>query len=114
LSEEIPTPDKYRFDVKLTGDGATVISHFSPEDKEKLIALKSSSAWKLYRQILAAHRDGQSQAVTLMLDTNKVFRTLGEVAGLHLAVTQLDRLVEQFEKAKRVAADSKKQTEPVR
>jgi hypothetical protein len=104
--------EKLNYDLKITTSGAHVMPKLTEEDFEKLKALKVSSQWKLYRQILIAVRDGHSQSLAPMEDSNRVFKTLGMIAGLNLAVVQLDLLVEQFDKAKRVPAESKKPVQP--
>lgn len=108
MSEEI----KFNYDLKITPTGSEVMPKLSPEDKEKLIALQSSSQWKLYRQILMAIKGGHSQSLIQMEDTNKVFKTLGQIAGLNLAVVQLDLIVEQIKKARQVQAESTKPVQP--
>ncbi len=76
------------------------------EQIEVLRALINSAPWKVYRDLLIKTKEAKFLAILPEAETNKVFKAMGEIAGLNHAINQAAMIVGAYDaKVKKQLAD---------
>lgn len=82
---------------------AIPLAKFSPDEKELLLHLSSSAAWKVYKKILNDQCIKRLWSAMPMKEPLEIKEAVSIAAGVNLSVNLLDRIVAGINKDKNVS-----------
>jgi hypothetical protein len=93
-------------DQEIPKANITLDFKITPEEREYLLQLQASGAWKIYRKILSEHVIRYLWSAMPIKDPYELKEKMGQASGLNLSINLLDLILKSTTKDKDVSGQS--------